>query len=180
VRIDLGGIGKGYAVDRAAAILRSRGVSDFMIQSGGDLYVAGRRGDRSWRAGIQDPRGPAGSIFAALDLSDSAFSTSGDYERFFMKDGRRYHHIIDPKTGKSPHGVRSVTIIAPENLPASMPAGASAFYARNISALLLGMVKDGALDLDFEDEVTKATVITKDGEVISEAVKKLLEPGGPA
>jgi NAD(P) transhydrogenase subunit alpha len=61
-----------------------------------------------------------------------------------------------------------------------MPAGASAFYARNISALLLGMVKDGALDLDFEDEVTKATVITKDGEVISEAVKKLLEPGGPA
>ena len=81
------------------------------------------------------------------------------------------------QTVTTPNGV---TIIAPENLPASMPAGASAFYARNISALLLGMVKDGALDLDFEDEVTKATVITKDGEVISEAVKKLLEPGGPA
>ena len=73
-----------------------------------------------------------------------------------------------------------VTIIAPENLPASMPAGASAFYARNISALLLGMVKDGALHLDLEDEVTKATLITKDGEVVSDAVKKLLEPGGPA
>ena len=87
------------------------------------------------------------------------------------------------ETIDSPNGV---TIIAPENLPASMPAGASAFYARNISALLLGMVKDGNLNLDFEDEVTKATVITHDGAVVSEPVKKLLEPapaagaGGPA
>lgn len=71
-----------------------------------------------------------------------------------------------------------VTIVAPENLPATMPAGASAFYARNISALLLGMVKDGNLNLDFDDEVTKATVITKDGAVIAEPVKKLLEPAG--
>jgi NAD(P) transhydrogenase subunit alpha len=68
--------------------------------------------------------------------------------------------------------------VSPDNLPATMPAGASAFYARNISALLLGMVKDGNLNLDFEDEVTKATVITKDGAVISEPVKKLLEPAG--
>ena len=81
------------------------------------------------------------------------------------------------ETVVSPNGV---TIIAPENLPASMPAGASAFYARNISALLLGMVEDGALHLDFEDEVTKATVITKDGAVVSEAVNKLLNPGGQA
>jgi NAD(P) transhydrogenase subunit alpha len=87
------------------------------------------------------------------------------------------------QTVESPNGV---TIIAPENLPASMPAGASAFYARNISALLLGMVKDGALNLDFEDEVTKATVIAHGGAVVSEPVRKLLEPapaagaGGPA
>jgi NAD(P) transhydrogenase subunit alpha len=73
-----------------------------------------------------------------------------------------------------------VTIISPDNLPATMPAGASAFYARNISALLLGMVKDGNLNLDFEDEVTKATVITKDGSVIAEPVKKLLEPAPAA
>jgi len=77
------------------------------------------------------------------------------------------------ETTETPNGV---SIIAPDNLPASMPAGASAFYARNISALLLGMVKDGALDLDFEDEVTKSTVITKDGAVVSDAVNKLLEP----
>jgi NAD(P) transhydrogenase subunit alpha len=73
-----------------------------------------------------------------------------------------------------------VTIIAPDNLPATMPVGSSAFYARNISALLLGMVKDGALNLDFEDEVTKSTVITRDGAVVADAVKKLLEPAPAA
>src|SRR5262245_463706 len=84
------------------------------------------------------------------------------------------------KVGETVVTPNAVTIIAPDNLPASMPAGASAFYARNISALLLGMVKDGALDLDFDDEVTKATVITKDGAVISKPVKKLLDPEGAA
>ncbi len=80
------------------------------------------------------------------------------------------------ETIQTPNGV---TIIAPDNLPASMPAGASAFYARNISSLLLGMVKDGALHLDLEDEVTKSTVISHDGSLVSEAVKKLLEPTAP-
>jgi NAD(P) transhydrogenase subunit alpha len=84
------------------------------------------------------------------------------------------------KVGETVVTPNSVTIIAPDNLPASMPAGASAFYARNISALLLGMVKDGALNLDFEDEVTKSTVITNDGAVVSDAVNKLLNPGGQA
>ena len=84
------------------------------------------------------------------------------------------------KAGETIETANGVTIIAPDNLPATMPAGASAFYARNISALLLGMVKDAALHLDFEDEVTKATVITKDGAVVSEPVNKLLNPGGAA
>jgi thiamine biosynthesis lipoprotein len=113
MRVHLGGIGKGYAVDHAASILRGRGLREFMIQSGGDLYVAGTRGDRPWRAGIQDPRGPSGTVFAAMDLTDSAFSTSGDYERFFIKDGRRYHHIIDPDLGEPARGSRSVTIVTP-------------------------------------------------------------------
>jgi NAD(P) transhydrogenase subunit alpha len=81
------------------------------------------------------------------------------------------------QTVETPNGV---TIIAPDNLPATMPAGASAFYARNISSLLLGMIKDGALHLDFEDEVTKSTVISHGGSVVSEAVTKLLNPGGQA
>jgi NAD(P) transhydrogenase subunit alpha len=80
------------------------------------------------------------------------------------------------KAGETIVTDNGVTIIAPDNLPATMPVGSSAFYARNISALLLGMVKDGNLNLDFEDEVTKSTVITKDGAVVSDAVKKLLEP----
>ena len=84
------------------------------------------------------------------------------------------------KAGETIVTDNGVTIIAPDNLPATMPVGSSAFYARNISALLLGMVKDGALNLDFEDEVTKATVITKDGAVVADAVKKLLEPAPAA
>ena len=84
------------------------------------------------------------------------------------------------KAGETVVSPNGVTIIAPDNLPASMPAGASAFYARNISALLLGMVKDGNLNLDFEDEVTRSTVISQGGAVLSEAVKKLLEPAAPA
>jgi H+-translocating NAD(P) transhydrogenase subunit alpha len=84
------------------------------------------------------------------------------------------------KAGETIVTDNGVTIIAPDNLPATMPSGSSAFYARNISALLLGMVKDGALNLDFEDEVTKSTVITHGGEVVQEATKKLLQPAEPA
>lgn len=112
MRAHLGGIGKGYAIDRAAAILRARGFNDFMIQSGGDLFVSGHRGGRPWRLGIRDPRGPADRSFATLDLTNGTFSTSGDYERFFMKDGRRYHHILDPDLGEPARGCRSVTIVA--------------------------------------------------------------------
>ena len=111
MNVNLGGIGKGYAVDHARDILRRRGFRDFMIQFGGDLYVAGLEGDHRWRLGIQDPRGPANRIFAQVDLTDSTFSTSGDYARSFVKNGRRYHHIIDPRTGEPAQGCRSVTIM---------------------------------------------------------------------
>jgi FAD:protein FMN transferase len=112
MRVHFGGIGKGYAVDRAVAMLRRRGLRDFMVQAGGDMYVAGRHGDRMWRLGIQDPRGPGGRSFASIELADATFSTSGDYERFFIKDGRRFHHIIDPDRGEPAAGCRSVTIVS--------------------------------------------------------------------
>ena len=111
MRANLGGIGKGYAVDSAAHILHRHGIHDFMIQFGGDMYLAGHRDGRPWRVGIRDPRGPADRIFASLELTDSTFSTSGDYERFFIKNGRRYHHILDPGTGEPTEGCRSVTIV---------------------------------------------------------------------
>ena len=111
MRVNLGGIGKGYAVDRAVDILRRSGVRDFMIQAGGDMYVSGRKGDRPWRLGIRDPRGPADRVFATLDLTDGTFSTSGDYERFFFKDGVRYHHILDLSAGQPARLCRSVTLV---------------------------------------------------------------------
>jgi thiamine biosynthesis lipoprotein len=111
MRVHVGGIGKGYALDRASAIVRRHGLRDFMIQAGGDLVVAGRRGDRAWRVGIRDPRGAEDQSFAALDLQDEALSTSGDYERFFLREGRRYHHILDPKRGAPADASRSVTIL---------------------------------------------------------------------
>lgn len=111
MRVHLGGIGKGYAIDRAAVVLRAAGVHDFLIQAGGDLYASGRRGDRPWRAAIADPRAP-GTTFAAMDLRDETFSTSGDYERAFVTGGRRYHHILDPDTGEPARLSRSVTIVA--------------------------------------------------------------------
>jgi len=111
MKVGLGGIGKGYAVDRAAAILRARGFNDFMIQAGGDLYVSGLRDGKPWRLGIRDPRGPVDRIFAAIDLSNGTFSTSGDYERYFISNGRRYHHIIDLRTGEPATASRSVTLV---------------------------------------------------------------------
>jgi len=112
MRAHLGGIGKGYAVEQAVRMFRERGVKDFMIQAGGDLYVGGIKDGRPWNLGINDPRGPGGSSFATLALSDATFSTSGDYERFFIHDGVRYHHIIDPDTGEPARLNRSVTIVA--------------------------------------------------------------------
>lgn len=111
MRVHLGGIGKGYAIDRAVAVLIRRGIRNFIIQSGGDMYAAGRRGNRPWRLGIRDPRGPVGRSFAALDVTDATFSTSGDYERFFLREGRRYHHILDPDRGEPARGCRSVTVV---------------------------------------------------------------------
>jgi thiamine biosynthesis lipoprotein len=117
--ITLGGIDKGLIVDRAVAKMREAGLSDFLVQAGGDLYAAGKHGDRPWLVGIQDPRaarrGGAGNedSFAMLPLGDAAFNTSGDYERFVIKDGRRYHHILDPKTGYPVAHTRSVTVLAP-------------------------------------------------------------------
>lgn len=118
-RIGLGGIAKGYAVDRAAMVLRSAGLSSFYVQAGGDLYAEGKKPDgQPWSAGIRDPRGAASQYFALIALEDHAFSTAGDYERSYVVNGKRYHHILDPRTGSPATACRSVTVWAKTALQA--------------------------------------------------------------
>jgi FAD:protein FMN transferase len=114
-RIDLGGFAKGHAVDRATEILQRRGVRNAIVSAGGDSRVLGDRRGRPWTIAIRDPR-RAGEVVALLPLEDVAISTSGDYERYFEQDGVRHHHVIDPKTGRSPATVHSVTILGSDGL----------------------------------------------------------------
>ena len=109
VRINLGGIAKGYALIEAVKVLKARGVTSAMIDAGGDIYLVGKNRGRLWGIGIQDPRGAG--IVGMVGVEDAAVMSSGDYERFFMQDGCRHHHIFNPATGHSTDGVASVTII---------------------------------------------------------------------
>jgi thiamine biosynthesis lipoprotein len=112
MRIDLGGIGKGYAVDRGIDILKARGVQHAVVTAGGDTRILGDHMGRPWLVAIRHPDDP-NKVVTRIPLSDTAMSTSGDYERYFDEDGVRYHHIIDPHTGHSANKVRSATILAP-------------------------------------------------------------------
>ena len=114
VRIDFGGL-KGYVVDRGTELLKAAGFSHFMVNAGGDSRFLGDRFGRPWVIAIRDPDDASNAppVHIPLDGEDNAVSTSGDYERYFFEKGKRYYHILDPRTGKSPSGVRSVTIIGP-------------------------------------------------------------------
>lgn len=113
VRINLGGIAKGYVVERCIAMLRSEGVKHAIVTAGGDSRLLGDRRGRPWIVGIRHPR-IDGEVAISLPLQDEAISTSGDYERFFDADGVRYHHIIQPSTGEPASGVHSATVIGPD------------------------------------------------------------------
>jgi thiamine biosynthesis lipoprotein len=113
VRIDLGGIAKGWSVDRGIDVLKARGITRAFVSAGGDSRIIGDRFGKPWMVGIRDPRKESGEVITRIPLVDAAISTSGDYERFFEEDGVRYHHIIDPRTGHSASKVRSATIIGP-------------------------------------------------------------------
>lgn len=115
---DTGGIAKGYAADLAVSVLQREGIKAGLVAVAGDIKAFGKKPDgRPWLVGIRNPRPSMdkdNEIIATVELKDMAISTSGDYERFFIKDGRRYHHIIDPKTGQPAMGCQSVTVIAKE------------------------------------------------------------------
>jgi thiamine biosynthesis lipoprotein len=110
VQLDLGGYAKGYALDEAVRILQSHGIRNALVNIGGNVIALGQHGDRPWRVGIQHPRKPG--TLATLDLHDGeAIGTSGDYQRYFEVGGRRYCHLIDPRTGRPASGMQSVTIL---------------------------------------------------------------------
>jgi FAD:protein FMN transferase len=112
VRVDLGGIGKGHAVDRGIELLQERGFEHMLVTAGGDSRIVGDRFGKPWVVGIRHPD-RKDEVIARIPLEDAAISTSGDYERYFDENGVRYHHILDPKTGHSASKVRSATIIGP-------------------------------------------------------------------
>jgi len=146
----LGGIAKGYAVDRAIEVLRNEGVENAIVNAGGDLRAIGRRSlSRPWRVGIRDPR-RRNERMADLSLTDRAVATSGDYERFYIYQGVRYHHILDPRTGRPARGCRSVTVIAPRAMEADALATAAFVLGPEKGRTLLqgrnqveGMIVDG-------------------------------------
>lgn len=117
-RIDLGGFGKEYAADRAAAVLHAQGVESGYVNLGGDIRVVGPRPDgQPWRIGIRHPRDPA-RLLASIPVGRGGLATSGDYERFFEKDGRRYCHVLSPRDGRPVTRWQSVSVLAPEAITA--------------------------------------------------------------
>lgn len=161
MRIDLGGIGKGHAVDCGIAILQARGITHALVTAGGDSRIIGDRFGQPWVVGIRHPD-RKDEVIARIPLEDAALSTSGDYERYFEENGVRYHHIIDPKTGHSASKVRSATIIGPT---ATRTDGLSK------TAFVLGPEK--AIEIYNRLEDIDAVLVTPEGKVL---YTKGLEP----
>jgi thiamine biosynthesis lipoprotein len=122
-RLDLGGIAKGYAIDRAAEALRRGGARDFLVNAGGDLFVSGSKAGEPWRVGIQHPRRPE-ELLQVVAPAGGALVTSGDYERSYNWEGVLYHHILDPRSGEPARGCQSVTVWAPRAMDADALATA--------------------------------------------------------
>jgi len=174
MRIGLGAIAKGYAVDRAGEVLRAHGISNYIVYGGGDLLIGGSKNGAPWKIGIQDPRDKA-RYFAKLSLrGDKAIVTSGDYEKYFVIAGKRYHHILDPDTGFPATGSSSVTIVTDSAAVAdAMATGVFVLGPREGMALiesepeLEGIIVDSSLrphvsaGLRSEVELTEISVTQK-------------------
>ncbi|MBK8251855.1 MAG: FAD:protein FMN transferase [Polyangiaceae bacterium] len=156
MRMNLGGIAKGYAIDAAARVLVSEGITSFFAQAGGDLYIAGKKPDGSrFKVGIRDPRGSGPTdYFALIEVEDHAFSTAGDYERAFVKDQKRYHHIIDPRTGYPANACRSVTVWAKDAFMADAVDDAIFILGPEKGLALIESIEDaGAVIVDAKNKV---------------------------
>ena len=141
MELDLGGVGKEYAVDRVADLLRAEGVTSALLNFAGDVRTIGGRGDgRPWSIGVADPRIPGRCRFAVRLIGGAGVATSGDYERCFVKDGVRYHHLLDATTGRPAEGVMSATVVAASAFLAGRLATASFLLGpREGLALIVGI-----------------------------------------
>jgi thiamine biosynthesis lipoprotein len=152
--MDLGGVAKGYAADKAAAVLKKRGIANGIVAIAGDIRVMGKRPDGSpWRIGVQHPR-EADKTLAVLDLSDKSISTSGDYERFQIVKKKRYHHILDPRTGKPSEGLISVTVVGDSG--ALVDPLTTALFIVGVEKGM-ALVKELGCEAIFEDDQGKVT-----------------------
>lgn len=159
-KLDLGGIAKGYAVDRAIEVLREHGVRAALVNAGGDIRVLGRRpgllNSRPFKIAIQHPRAED-EILGIVELTDRAIATSGDYERYFVADGVRYHHILDPATGWPAQGCISVTVIAPTALEAdALATGVFALGPEQGLALLERLPQVEGIIVTSEGQILKS------------------------
>ena len=137
VKIDLGGVAKGYAIDRAGEILKKHGIENFIVNYGGDMLFCGNKGGKPWSIGIRNPDNPS-EILKKLELSTSGckgVATSGDYERFFVIEGQTFSHIMDPKTGRPVKDSRSVTVIGEDATVADAAATAVSVALREKGAV---------------------------------------------
>ena len=160
VRIDLGGIAKGHAVDQAIAILKQCGIQHALVSAGGDSRILGDKRGQAWMTGIRHPR-QKDKFIVAIPLTNTAISTSGDYERFFIQDGVRYHHILNPASGKPAKNSRSVTVLGPDTTTTDA-----------LSTAMFVMGADQALKLVHKLPGIDAIIIDKAGRIhYSEGLK---------
>jgi thiamine biosynthesis lipoprotein len=141
-------------VDRISAVLKGHGYPDHLVIAGGDLYASGTRGDRKWRVGIRNPKDR--TLFASFEVENQGVATSGNYEKFFYKDGVRYHHILDPATGRPARGTSSLTVVAKS--AAEADAYATALFVMGKDKAFAHAAREG-LELFHFDEtyLTSAT-----------------------
>ncbi|SPF54013.1 ApbE family lipoprotein (fragment) [Candidatus Desulfosporosinus infrequens] len=154
--LDLGGIAKGYATDKAIEALKAQGVTSALVNAGGDVRVIGNKSDgKPWRIGVQDPRQTDG-VSAKLALTQwDTMETSGDYQRFIMKNGIRYSHLLNPRTGWQPREVASVTIV-----------NNSSTYGDILSKPIFVLGIEKGLELLKQFPGTEAVIVTTDGKVV--------------
>jgi thiamine biosynthesis lipoprotein len=175
VQLDFGGYAKGYALDRAAEILRKEGIVNALVNIGGNIIALGEHGNRPWKIGVQHPRKPS-AIFSVDLYSGEAIGTSGDYQRYFEAGGKRYCHLIDPRSGWPVQGIQSVTVIAAAGPGAGVLSDVASkplFIAgvKDWRAAARKMGTEAAMLIDAQGEVYVTKPLAKRGEFLDKKLR---------